>query len=267
MKSVLKLLALALIFPGFALAQKGEYKSCSPATPPVIDGNVDEWQSEWTLDPKGKFIYSICNDDDNLYIRLKISDDMTQRKIGLFGLTVYLSPKGKKVGKVGLKYPTAKDMTEYKPDQHIGANGRPDLIEMKKDLVRDAEVVELVGLSKENIVSPRLGLTNGIQAMITADQGGTYIYEARIPFKAFHIDKSKVKLLGVDFVTGRLISKPPPGGYNQQQGPGGGVGNIGYSRQYQNSMANQGYYSNLSRSTNYNPFESSTTMLIGVKLQ
>jgi hypothetical protein len=78
---------------------------------------------------------------------------------------------------------------------------------MKKELISDVEVVELIGLAKENIVSSRLGLANGIEAIIVAQEDGAYIYEAKIPFKAFRINKKEVPLLGVEFETGRLVVK------------------------------------------------------------
>src|SRR6185369_4966821 len=138
----------------------------------------------------------------------KVGDDITQQKIGWFGLSLKLDPKGKRKGKIGLKYPVGKDESELKklkerevqPGTEIAAK-----IAMKKELVSDVEVVELIGLAKENIVSSRLGLANGIEAMIIAQDDGAYTYEAKIPFKAFRINKKDVALLGVEFETGRLV--------------------------------------------------------------
>ncbi|MGC4022529.1 MAG: hypothetical protein QM734_11585 [Cyclobacteriaceae bacterium] len=96
------------------MAQKGLKESVSFEKPPVIDGNVDDWQSERWLDPDGKFLSNVGNDAENLYIRLKIADDVTQQKIGLFGFSVKLNLSGKRKGKVGLKYPIGKDESELK---------------------------------------------------------------------------------------------------------------------------------------------------------
>ena len=100
MKSKVFLFLSIFFLPGLAHAQKkGMVESCQLPSPVVVDGNFDEWQAEWMIDPKGKFLYNICNDADNLYVRLKVSDELTQRKIGLFGLSVLLNPKGKKLVK------------------------------------------------------------------------------------------------------------------------------------------------------------------------
>lgn len=189
-------------------AQKTARESIPFEKPPTIDGKMDDWTAEWWLDPDGKFLSNVGNDAENLYFRLKISDDLTQQKIGLFGLTLRLNTKGKRKGKVGLKYPIGKDKSELKKE-----NSRPGIItderawrtQKKKDWVSDVEVVELIGLSKKNIVSSRLGLANGIEAIIVAEEDGSYIYEARVPFKAFGIMKNVTPILGVEFETGRLV--------------------------------------------------------------
>jgi hypothetical protein len=257
------LLFLSLLFlPGLTFAQKGIIESFAPASPIVVDGVPDEWQTEWLIEPKGKFIYNVCNDADNLYVRIKISDDMTQRKIGLFGLSVLLNPKGKKYGKVGVKYPLPKDLDQLAKDAPQGKVSPEQVAELKKELIKDVEVLELVGLSKENIVSPRLGLMNGLQVFIKADARGDFVYEAKIPFKAFHIDKSAVKVLGVAFVTGKLVvkaqnpqSNSSAGGYPSQRYGGGG-----YNGRYMNSG---GGYS----STPYSEWQSATSMSVGVNLK
>src|SRR5579859_3374545 len=232
----MKFLPLILVFlPCSSWAQKGVKESVQFDKPPVIDGRVDDWPMDWWLDPDGKFLSNVGNDAENLYFRLKISDDLTQQKIGLFGLSLRLNPKGKRKGKVGLKYPVGKDASEIKKEKPEAVDVKSDVasrIAMKKEWVSDVEVVELIGLAKENIVSSRLGLANGIEAMIIAQDDGSYVYEAKIPFKAFGIKKNEVPLLGVEFQTGRLNlpskSSPAstysptsrmPGGYGQQQQP------------------------------------------------
>src|SRR5579871_3782708 len=190
-----KLAVLILtLSPLCSFAQKGQKESVQFEKPPVIDGRVDDWPSEWWLDPDGKFLANVGNDADNLYFRLKISDDVTQQKIGLFGLSVKLDPKGKRKCKVGLKYPVGRDASEMKKEDpkavDPGATDLSSKIAMKKEWVSDVEVVELIGLAKQNIVSSRLGLANGIESIIVAQEDGSYLYEAKIPFKAFAIKKA-----------------------------------------------------------------------------
>ena len=255
-----------VFLPGFALAQKGMVESCRLPAPVVVDGVVDEWKDEWMMDPKGKFLYNICNDAENLYLRLKVSDEMTQRKIGFFGFNVFLNPKGKKIGKVGFKYPIEKDLDELEKQAPKGQVSNAAMVEFKMGLIKDVEVLELIGLSKENIVSPRLGLMNGLQVFIKGDDHGAYVYEAKIPFKAFRIDKSAIKVLGVAFVTGKM--KPPKA--TQTSSPaGGGPGNVGYGGRYGMrgyGMGGYGQGSSFSQPA-YTEWNSATYMSVGVTLK
>jgi len=263
MKSNAFLLLSIFFLPGLAPAQKGMVESCQLASPIVVDGIVDEWQGDWMIDPKGKFLYAICNDADNLYLRLKVSDDMTMRKIGFFGLTVFLNPKGKKIGKVGLKYPIEKDMDELtkQTPTHNGPVTNAQVEEFKMGLLKDVEVLELVGFSKEPIVSPRLGLMNGLQVFIRGDGHGAYVYEAKIPFKAFRIDKASVKVLGIAFVTGKM---KPPKTQSTASPAGGGLGNMGYSGRY--GMGGYGQGPAFSQPV-YSEWSASTYMSVGVTLK
>src|SRR5258707_3445319 len=129
-----------------ATAQKGVRESVQFEKPLVIDGLMDDWKAEWWLDPDGKFLSNVGNDSTNLYFRLKISDDLTQQKIGLFGLSVKLNPNGKRKGKVGLKYPIAKDESELKGQSSAveTSNNVASLVAMKKNSAREAEAFALI---------------------------------------------------------------------------------------------------------------------------
>jgi hypothetical protein len=233
-----------------SLAQKGVKEALTP-TNIVIDGNPNEWQGDWWLDPDGKFLCNIANDNDNIYIRLKISDDLTQQKIALLGLSVKFDPNGKKKGKVGLKYPVGKTENELKKEKPVPVDASMtdarERVQKKKEMISDVEVVELIGLAKENIVSSRLGLANGIESIIVAQEDGSYIYESKIPFKGFRLVKSKIETLGVEFETGRLVvqqKNPNAASAGRSSGP------VGYNNY-----------------NSYNPLSSPAYFWVGVKLK
>lgn len=224
-------LSLALSLGATAQKQK---ESCTPAVPIVVDGIADEWQIEWMADQEGKFLYNICNDANDLFVRIKISDILTQRRVALFGLTLWLDPSGKKREKLGLKYPVGTADLSIIPPNVNTMNRNPKRGDIEKELLSDIEVIELIGLVKENIVSSRLGLMNGIQVLIAATEDGSYIYEAKIPFKAFRIKKAEVSELGIGFETGKLM---PQKGKSQPAGSGPGAPFYGkHSAYYQQVM-------------------------------
>jgi len=243
------------------MAQKGVHESVTLDKPPVIDGHIEDWPVEWWIDPDGKFLSNVSNDEENLYFRLKVADDLTQQKIGLFGLYLRLNPKGKRKGKLGLKYPIGKDESELKKEKPQAVDKGTEAsqkIAMKKELISDVEVVELIGLAKENIVSSRLGLANGIEAMIVAQDDGSYIYEAKIPFKAFRINKKEVPLLGVEFETGRLVVQNKNPASNSAMSPSRGPGAYGNP----NMQQQQQYYN-----YQYNVLSTPGYLWVGVTLK
>ncbi|NOS57366.1 MAG: hypothetical protein HOP37_14070 [Cyclobacteriaceae bacterium] len=194
-----------------SFGQKGPRESYQPTVPIVIDADPNEWSTEWLLDQDGKFLYNVGNDESNLYFRVKVTDDITQQKIAFFGLILKLDVNGKKKGRVGLKYPVAKDPKQLKKEQEPWPQDPTERIAAKKRILDEVEILELIGLAKDNIVSSRLGLMNGIEVLITVAADGAYLYEAKIPFKAFRIDKASVPILGVSFETGKFdLGRNPP---------------------------------------------------------
>src|SRR6478752_938216 len=245
MKRFLPLICMFL-FCLTTLAQKGVKESCRAEIPPKIDGDLGEWQTEWLLDPDGKFIYNVCNDANKLYVRIQMSDSEVQRKVGLFGFTLWLDPSGKKKEKLGLRYPVGaynqeKDLPQVPKDAKRG--------ELEKALLSDVEGLELIGLADDPIYSSRHGLMNGLEMAITALDDGAYQYEVKIPFKAFRIDRSKVPVLGIGFETGRHDPKIPPqqnrSGASPSSIAAGGRGNgvMGNNMNYAVAMMGTGGYS------------------------
>lgn len=204
MKPKLYFFLFAFFYSSTLLAQKGIKESTRFTTPPVIDGLVADWQTEWLMDPKNKFVYNVGNDSANLYIRIKISDLLVQQKVALLGLTVYFTPEGAKKNKLGIQYPMEKDLEEMKKEEGDKA---PPWSEMKKKIILEAQTLELIGIGKGRVLSSRLGLMNGIEVIMIVDTYGDLVYEAKVPFLAYKIDKSNVKNLGVLIETGKIVPK------------------------------------------------------------
>ncbi len=219
MRKILTACLFLSLISSITIAQK-QKESCTPAVPIVVDAKVDEWQNDWVADSEGKFLYTICNDTNDLFIRIKMSDILTQRRVALFGLTIWLDPSGKKKEKIGLKYPFGTSDLSGTPPTVTSMNRNPKRGDVEKELLSDIEVLELIGLAKESIISSRLGLMNGIQVLIAATEDGSYMYEAKIPFKAFRLNKSEISVLGVGFETGVL---KPQKGKSQPAGSGPGA--------------------------------------------
>jgi len=268
------LLNFALVIVFTANAQE---PSCKMATPPTIDGTINDWTVAWLGDDKEKFKYNICSDDANLYIRIKMSDGTTQRKFAMHGFTVWLDPNGKKKQKLGLRYPTGAEATERmeeyrKSGENFSKENNLDKREamqkeFKRNLIRNIELLELIGLADKPLTSSKSGITNGLQVALDMDSTGAYIYEATLPFKAFRLSKTQISVLGVGFETGKVEVKQtkgkgnsagggmPPGGYGGGGGGYGGAGGMGNVGQRQMGGGN------------YSAMSSPTKMWTSVKLK
>lgn len=222
------------------LSAFAQIENAKVTTPPVIDGNVEDWDSlAWLEDDDHHFKYNIAYDDNNVYIRMKTSDEMTQHKLSSYGLTVWLDPLGKKKTKLGLRFPTGVEAKERldalrtsgELEKERSAPKREELRkELKKKLVTDIEVLELIGLSDKPLTSSRSGITNGIKVNIGMDAEEAYVYEAAIPFKSYRLAKKDIEILSIGFETGKFVPEQKKGADSNSAGggmPGGGFGGGG----------------------------------------
>jgi uncharacterized membrane protein YgcG len=251
------ILVLAMLGMAFArtVAQDTE-SNCQLANIVQVDGKADEWPLTWIDDGEKNFSYNVCSDDNNLYIRMKTTNDLIKRKIGLFGLTLWMDPKGKKKRKLGFAFPSGVEGKErmevyrkatdgQKSDRQSAGDKAEFQKKMDAELIKDLEVIELIGLTDDPITATRSGITNGIKVAIALDPDTrAYVYEAVIPFKSYRLSKASLSTLGVGFETGKYVPpKPanaaaantpasvPPGGAGNNGGRGGyggGYGGRGY---------------------------------------
>ncbi|MBY0434660.1 MAG: hypothetical protein K2U26_11170 [Cyclobacteriaceae bacterium] len=243
----LLILASFLMTLGLSAQAQDAPGYCDMAAILNADGQTTEWTLPWVGDSDGEFSYTICSDNNNLYIRVKSSKDYVMRKMALFGFTVWLDPSGKKKEKLGLKFPTGAESQErldrFKniPQENLSSGQRADFQkEVNRQLIENLEALELIGLADKPIGSTRSGIINGIKVGIGLNAEGAYEYEAVIPFKSYRLSKANIETLGVGFETGKFVmpkAKTQPGSSNP---PGiGGSSNMGRdfgNRPYGNSQ-------------------------------
>jgi len=285
----MKLLYSLILLAGISLSVRGQEaapESCPLATLLQIDGQADEWPLEWIVDKEKRISYNVCSDDNNLYIRMRTDDELVRRKIALFGLTLWMDPKGKKKKHLGLHFPTGTEANERMEAMSKSGEDRSKMSSseraefqkvMIKALIHDAEIMELLGLADAPLTSTRAGITNGIQVAIGSDEDGiTLTYEAIIPFKSFRLSKESMPLIGIGFETGKFVSKAKPSsgqpgasqGYSGS-GRGGGAGGGAYGGGY----GGGGYGGGMGRSLgtpqrgSNSPMATSSSYWVSVKLK
>jgi hypothetical protein len=232
MKMIFALL-IAGMLGGSALCQDKEtLADCDMASVLIADGQANEWPMEWIVDSdEPKFSYNVCSDNNNLYVRVRLKDEMARRKIALFGFTMWLDPNGKKKRKIGLKFPTGEEGSErieqfrQSANKNMSPGERADFQrEMNRYFIKDVEILELIGLSDDPLTSTRSGITNGIKVGIGVDEEEAYIYEAQVPFKSFRLSKASIETLGIGFETGKFVPKQSTNSNSTGGGGGGGGG-------------------------------------------
>lgn len=113
-----KLLLLAFMPMACMLAIKTMahpyYVNDSAKVAHVTDGKIDEWKIEkFETDPTTKIQYSVDHDGENLYVAMKISDELVQSRIMMFGMNMFIDKKGKKKESAGIEFPLKKPMGAF----------------------------------------------------------------------------------------------------------------------------------------------------------
>jgi hypothetical protein len=79
----------------------------------VIDGEDSDWESAVSFfDENSGLMYSIANDNENLYILVKATAESSMSKFVMGGVEVWISADGKDKRKTGIKYPVPLSMEE-----------------------------------------------------------------------------------------------------------------------------------------------------------
>ena len=269
-------LVIILFFVGVTViedfAQDKAVENCELAAVVVVDGVAEEWPLPWVEDEDKKFSYTICSDNNNLYIRLKTKDEMVRQKIAWFGLTVWLDPNGKKKRKLGLHFPSGVESKERLDELKATDDQRKDMNanqreqfrkDLNKSMISDLEVLELIGLADKPLTSTRSGITNGIKVAIAAQEDESYVYESIIPFKSFRLSKANIDEMLIGFETGKYVP-PPVKNSNPSSGMGSGMsGGMGGSGMGGGGGMRGGGY----RAGGSSPYMTSTNIWVSVKFK
>jgi hypothetical protein len=71
-----------------------------------IDGKLTEWKTEgFETDKETQMAYGIDHDANNLYVAVKVSDQLTQVKMMMQGMNLYIDRKNKKKEGTGIEFP------------------------------------------------------------------------------------------------------------------------------------------------------------------
>jgi hypothetical protein len=192
--------SLQLFLPTATFAQDKAVtnKLQPPPTNIVIDGNLKEWGDSLRYYNQDKQLnYALANDQDNLYMAIRISDRSEQVRVLRAGLTLGIDTRGKKKETFTMTFPVGdqsiQGMADNAEDLQGGNNDvkqedRDDLMKAKLTKLREIKVTGFKDVESETMTTSN---TYGFKVAIDYDKDGNLVYEAAIPLKFFHADDKK----------------------------------------------------------------------------
>lgn len=217
---------IVIVFAGCASVTV--YTSAYQPTPQKLDGHNDDWTGKMYYDSKAKMVYGMSNDNENLYVNLKIIDQTVQRKVLMTGLTLWIDTLGKKQKHFGVTCPP-----KIQPGMMKRDGGRRGANDQGKEKI-DTEAInqlyaegftpmKLAGFGKNvNPITTNIN-SEGINMTLRLDSMQVMYYEASIPLDKLFNDPNEylndtTKVFSYGFETG-FISMP----VTPSAGRGGGM--------------------------------------------
>jgi len=228
-----------------------EVKTHWSAEPVQVDGEMTEWTSGSTVyfeDPGVQL--GLRNDNQNLYILFRFSNQAWARAIRMGGVTLWLDDSGKKKKDFGIRYTGGLSLSELQKMRPSSKGGFEEtltpeqqqrLVEMEETASDQITIIDKKSSQEKTVRADG----SGGPAVCFASPQGTYTYEFSIPLKKGDVfgcgigaEPGQVICLGLEWggmgkenrqrMMDRMGSGPP-GGMGGGRG-GGGRGGMGGGR-------------------------------------
>ncbi len=155
------------------------------ATGIVIDGKLDEWGDSLVYEhATQKFHYHIKNDDENVYIGMRVADKDRQMQIFAQGLAFAVNTKGKKREGPTVYFPVA-DRLAFRSIMSADNDDRPD--DMRKGALAAIRAIHVMRF--DDVLDGQISLENtyGIHARATLDTTDALCVEMAVPLERLGI--------------------------------------------------------------------------------
>ena len=190
--------------------------------------------------------YIVTNDETNLYVCIRATEQPLQMKIVKSGLQLWIDPSGKNKETTGIKFPLGGNMIRQPATKSIQPESLQKNEAGKTDQARyfqpERAQITLTGFKSEYNGTFIASELKEIKASINWDEHNIMTYELAIPIRSFYnLDAEKLKdnpVFGLSFKADAMAG---PGGGNPEgakqgghsgsgQGSGGGKGGMGGGR-------------------------------------
>ena len=213
MKNLLSFVAFCtLVIPAFA--QKTPEVQASTLSAPTnvrIDGKITEWQAFAADNKRTELLYTLANDEKNLYLVIKSSTKEVINKIMAGGISFTVNVEGKKKDGSKVTYPLiARNNRNQGQRPQGGGQGRPqggggfqnrnqqdpkqrDSIATVQRKVQLAGIKEIKVSGIKSVQDSLISIYNeyGIKAAANIDEAGAFVYELALPISVLELKVGK----------------------------------------------------------------------------
>jgi hypothetical protein len=206
------------------------------STPVVADGMATEWEIPLRYYSKGgKVGCAVSNDNTNLYVCIRSSDQETRMKMIRSGMTVAIDTSGKKANLFSINYPIAKERALHSREEMKAMRSSETQVSSfpsrKQRILQDQTTMNISGfINTQNGENP-LKTLSGITVCMNLDSFDVFTYEAVIPLKTFYkaalAAKDTSKVLNIYITVNGIAVSGGNGMSGGGSGHGGGGGGGG----------------------------------------
>jgi hypothetical protein len=183
-----------------------------------VDGNDADWQGiTLNSSPEKTFQYSIAHNNEDLFVRMKISNPLEQMKFLSGGMELWIDPTDQQKQKVEVIYPTKGELDPTAMQPQNASGDKKQNHEMMHLAVK-AQLISMnrIGFKPEYSGVQSIRENTGFKAAISWNDNDELIYELKLPFQAFNGTVSKENL-SLEFSIGAL-ERPAESHNNSENG-------------------------------------------------
>jgi len=139
---------------------------------------------------KGKLYYFLSNDNNNIYVDLKIEDDGVKNRILKQGLTVWINMDSKLTKKMGIRFPVGSQNSGGQNNLNLpyyNLNTDGSLV----TLLSLANTIELIGFTNEEARRFPAYNADSFRGSVQCDNEGTLHYKMLLPIAKLPVRNSK----------------------------------------------------------------------------
>jgi hypothetical protein len=219
----------------------------------TIDGKPDEWSNvPHDLSQGSTVEYSVANNNNNVFILMRVPNLLEQAKILQGGMDVWVSTNNKKDKHTGITYPVKGELGDL-PQKPLAPGEKPDVKQQHLQLAAQIISMQRFGFKPEYNTVQSIRQNTGFSAAINWDANNVMIYELTIPFSAFETAVTADHLeIGISI---HGIDRPKNNSQSENTSYNDGLGSMGGGRRGGGNFGNRMQGSRRAENNNYNQRE------------